>query len=1177
MVDLTQELKKVREFSAVVQCMHEQCGKENGGRRRPLVVTGLCDGAEFAFVNNLHAPALSCGYSGILLIVPDEKKANKFAELLSDYGKRVLVYTYRDLTFYNATASHEHEHERLFVLSQLTKNSCDYLITTPEAFLQYTVPRHRLEQMELTLLSGEQYSEDQLQDHLEHSGYHRVEMVESVGQYSLRGGIVDIYSPSAANPVRVDFFGDEIDRMCFFDVMTQRQVEDCVSFSLVPARELIADDGTMERIRTCIRGLLKRCPEGAVKKQLSEELEYSTSGCETAFLDKYISLVYPEKHCLMDYTDGMLPVVSEYGMCMNRLEGKLEFERTQIRQMLEEGSLNGRYADYGKTASDFDERIFEECSVIISNMGSGLSGRRLSGLFSFSTRQTTGYGGRFDLLCDDLRGYMASGARVKLVCETETSMENMRKMLDDSGFGAYRDDGSTEQRPATVALCFGQTVPGFELIPEKYVCLTECAAGNSERKNRITQRKRKKDKNLQTILSYADLSVGDFVVHEIHGIGQYLGMSSLTVEGARRDFVKIKYDGKDMLYLPCGQIEKISKFIGKGAEDGALKLSKMGGADWKKTKYRAKASAKDMAKQLIALYASRVKKEGISFPRDDEMQREFESAFEYEETDCQLSAAEDVKRDMEKKHPMDRLLCGDVGYGKTEVALRAAFKATEGGYQTAILVPTTILCMQHYRTLLSRMRGFPVSVDYVSSFRTKKENDEALRKLRRGETDIIVGTHRLLSKDVEFKKLGLLIVDEEQRFGVSHKEKLKELSKNVDVLTLSATPIPRTLNMAMSGIRDMSILDEAPVDRLPVQTFVLEHDDRVIEEAIRKELRRGGQIFYLVNTVEKMPDRAAKLAAVFPDVRIEIANGQMDKNLLSEVWEQMIAGEIDILVSTTIIETGVDVPNANTLIIENADRLGLSQLHQLRGRVGRSSRRAYAYFTYPGGKELKEIPEKRLNAIRDFTEFGSGFRIAMRDMEIRGVGNLLGAEQHGHMESVGYDLYMKLLSEAVTEEKGETVEKRVDCTVELNVDAYIPEKYISNQNQRIDAYKKISLIETAEDLWDVRDEFMDRYGDIPAPVMNILSISHVRALGSKAGMSKIVFKNGNVLFYPEQFDAAKMSGLAAVYNGKLLITLSGSPYASLRVPGMAISGVMNECVAFLEKYININAGKDKDA
>ncbi len=1170
MVDLTRAITEDREFSGVIACMKEQCAKGGLASKRPLVAAGLCDGAEFAFINNLLPAAFECGYDGMLVIVSDEKKANRLCKRLQSYGKKAYVYLGRDLVLYSASASHECEHERLFVLQQISINRCDCVITTADAFLQYTIPRSRLEKMQVVLTVGESYKPEELVDRLERSGYHRAEIVESIGQYAVRGGILDIFSPSMPNPVRVDFFGEEIDRMCLFDVMTQRQIEDCPSFCLVPAKELIADDQAKKKLRSSISLLIKKCTDSRVKDRLSEELECIESERESTFLDKYISLIYPEKQCLLDYTENMLPVICEYGACLSQLEGKEAFEKEQVKILLEEGSIYGKDACFSKTAKDFEEYVFEDFSVLLSNLGSRLSGHRFSGMFSFRTKQTTGYGERFDLLCDDLRGYMSKGTKVKLVCENEISMINMQKMLTESGFGCYIDSGESIQRPATVALTFGQIIEGFELIADSYACLTEVTPGAVVKRS-VPVRRRKKDNNLQKILSYADLSEGDFIVHDIHGIGQYLGMSSLLVEGVRKDFVKIKYAGSDMLYLPCGQLDKISKYIGKGAEDGNLKLSKMGGAEWKKVKYKAKIAAKDIAKQLIALYASRMKKEGIAFPKDDEMQREFENSFEYEETDCQLSAVEEVKRDMERKCPMDRLLCGDVGYGKTEVALRAAFKAVEGGFQVAILVPTTILCMQHYRTILSRMRGFPVSVDMISRFRTTKEIEESLRKLRRGETDIIVGTHRLLSKDVEFKKLGLLIIDEEQRFGVAHKEKLKEFSKNVDVLTLSATPIPRTLNMAMSGIRDMSVLDEAPVDRLPVQTFVLEYDEKILGEAIRRELRRGGQIFYLVNDIEKMPDKAAKLQKEFPDISIEVANGRMDKDQLSDIWEQMIAGEIDILVSTTIIETGVDVPNANTLIIENADRMGLSQLHQIRGRVGRSSRRAYAYFTYPGGKQLKEIPEKRLEAIRDFTEFGSGFRIAMRDMEIRGVGNLLGAEQHGHMESIGYDLYMKLLTEAVNVEKGIKEEPKIECTVELKIDAYIPESYLSNQNQRIDAYKKISLIETAEDLSDIYDEFLDRYGELPAPVLTLLYVSRLRALGSKAGMQKILANGGNILFYPEKFDAVKMSKMAAVYNGKLLITLSGIPYATLKSKEQKGNKFVKEAIGFLEQYLEITA------
>ena len=1164
MTDLTLALRQEKEFTAFAECAQNESNLKTG-RKRPAVVTGLCEGAEFAFVNNLADVARSCGYEGVLLIVSDEKKANRMKEWLEEYGKSVLVFRPRDPVLYHAGASHEYEHERLFVLLRLLGKAPDYLITTLEALTQYTIPPERLEALETSILPGDAYDVDKIAEKLEALGYHRTEMVESVGQYALRGGILDIFAPAEKDPVRIEFFGEEIDRMCFFDVMTQRRLEDCACLALTPARELLPDENAKKAMITALKNQIRHAV-GQVKDNLTEELESIESGREAYSLDKFISLIYPEKACLFDYAGALMPTVVEYGACMNTLNNCIELENAQVRALIGEGSLSGRYADYRKTASDAERMLFDDFSVFISNMGARLTGHGYAGLFNFRTKQTAGSRERLDLLLEDLRGYMSGGCRVKLICENETAEQSMIELLNNAGFGAYADGADLPQRPSTVAVTHGQSIPGFELIASRYVCINEQSEQTLIKKSGTRKKRAAHDKNVRQILSYADLGKGDYVVHETHGIGRFSEMIPLTVDGVRRDYLKIEYAGADALYLPCDKLDRISKYVGKGAEDGTLKLSHIGEAEWKRAKYRAKAAAKDMAKKLIALYAERMKKPGIAFPRDDAMQRDFEAAFEFEETDCQLNAAEEVKRDMQSSHPMDRLLCGDVGYGKTEVALRAAFKAAEGGYQTAILVPTTILCMQHYRTLLSRMRGFPVSVDMVCRFKTAGQIAESLRKLRRGETDVIVGTHRLLSQDVEFKKLGLLIVDEEQRFGVTHKEKLKALSSNVDVLTLSATPIPRTLNMAISGIRDMSILDEAPSDRMPVQTFVLEEDEGVICEAIRRELRRGGQAFYLCSRIEKVEQAVQRLRLAFPDRNIEGAHGQMDRERLSDIWEEMVEGRIDVLVSTTIIETGVDVPNANTLIIEDADRFGLSQLHQLRGRVGRSARRAYAYFTYPKYKVLTEISEKRLAAIRDYTEFGSGFRIAMRDMELRGVGNLLGAEQHGHMESVGYDLYMKLLAEAVIEEKGEQVKEKTECTVEFGVDAFIPESYIAGASQRIDAYRKISLIENSDDWSDVCDELTDRYGDTPAPVNNLLLISLLRARGADNGMSKIVYKGTSVLFYPEKFNAPVAARLAASFNGKLLISFGGTPYMSLRTGSAKPQQVLRDCVALLDGY-----------
>ena len=779
------------------------------------------------------------------------------------------------------------------------------------------------------------------------------------------------------------------------------------------------------------------------------------------------------------------------------------------------------------------------------------------------------YADNYELLREDLRAYLAGGFSTALLCETAASAQNLHGLLTADGIPAEQYGGGAAMRAGAALIIHGFDFPGYELPVAKVAALSLYPNQSAYSRVRVARRAAKavKRSKQERILSYADLEPSDYVVHVNHGIGQYLGMESVTVDGFTRDYLKIKYAGTDMLYLPCGQLESISKYIGSRADDGTLKLSKMGGGEWVKAKTRVKAAAKEMARELIKLYAERQRRSGFAYYPDDDMQRQFEAEFEYEETEGQLVAVEEIKRDMEVPHPMDRLLCGDVGFGKTEVALRAAFKAVESQKQVAILVPTTILALQHYQTLLSRLRGFPVKSDMVSRFRSPKQQAETLRRLRRGEVDIIVGTHRLVSKDVEFRDLGLVIVDEEQRFGVAHKEKLKQLSAGVDVLTLTATPIPRTLNMAMSGIRDMSILEEAPGDRMPVQTYVLEYDDIIIGEAIRRELRRGGQVFYLHNRVESINTVAMTLSKFAPEAKIAVAHGQMDKEQLSDIWRAMISGEVDILVSTTIIESGVDIPNANTLIIEDADRLGLAQLHQIRGRVGRSSRRAYAYFTYRRGSVLSEIATKRLSAIRDYTEFGSGFKIALRDLEIRGAGNLLGAEQHGHIEAVGYDLYMRLLNEAILEEKGETVAHGPEHAVEIGCDAYIPESYIRSSTQRIDAYKKISLILGEDDMTDVADELVDRYGDPPEPVANLLNIALIRALGSECGVSKTEQRGSTVFIYPAKLDAAVWATLAGEYRGRLLLSLGSKPYISVKIK--RDEKLLNFIRDLFKKYIQI--------
>ncbi len=663
--------------------------------------------------------------------------------------------------------------------------------------------------------------------------------------------------------------------------------------------------------------------------------------------------------------------------------------------------------------------------------------------------------------------------------------------------------------------------------------------------------------------------MGDYVVHSTHGIGIFEGIHKIELQGIIKDYIKIKYAKGDTLYVPVTQLDLVAKYIGP-REDTGVKLNRLGSQDWEKQKTKVRAAVKDIAKELIKLYAERMQVKGYAFPEDTEWQRDFEAHFAYDETEDQLRCIDEIKNDMESSHPMDRLLCGDVGFGKTEVALRAAFKAVTAGKQVAILVPTTILAWQHYQTVIKRMGDFPVQVELLSRFRNAKQQKDILKRLKRGSVDIVVGTHRLVSKDVEFKDLGLVIIDEEQRFGVAQKEKLKSVSKSADVLTLSATPIPRTLNMALSGIRDMSVIEEAPHDRHPVQTYVMEHDNGVIMDAIRRELRRGGQVYYLHNDVASIETVAAGISAHIPEAKIGIGHGKMDEKELSEVWRQLIDGEINVLVCTTIIETGVDVPNANTLIIDNADRMGLSQLHQLRGRVGRSNRRAYAYFTFAPNKSLSEISQKRLSAIREFTEFGSGFKIAMRDLEIRGAGNILGGEQHGHMETVGYDMYIKLLNEAVALMKGENPPPAdKDCTIDLQIQAHIPENYIESTNLRIEVYRRIADISSFEDSMDVVDELIDRFGEPPKAVQGLIDIALMRNLASSMGFTEIKQQNGNLLLYAHSFDSnnfdmRRISALLNGMKGRVLLNASNTPYISIKLNNQKPLEVLEDALKLMD-------------
>ncbi len=1116
----------------------------------PFTVIGLCGGATPFFLSALAENELKNGRRALFMFAGEGDAARAAASLQS--GEiNACHYPAKDYNFTLSTTSRDYEHERLLVLSKLLFSEEPMVVcTTPEAALQVTIPPEELIHLTITISENQSLDLSHLANALSLGGYTRVELVEGPGQFAIRGGIADVYPPSDA-PYRIELFGDEIDRVGNFDPVTQR-FTDYIDGQLTipPCREIVLDEERRNLIKACIKAqatkILKKGQLSHAVTILKEELVKLENSADIPFLDKYLPVIYPDSPCLFNYFDGLI-MLSDINSIREHMKTAENLTNETISELILSGELSAfKEGRYTNSFDRVEAALGAMPSVLLESFSRSHPGLTIGGEFSFRTRHIPSYGGNAALMREDLIPMVKNGYRVALLCANPTEAKNLAAELCDEGISAGICESETgyygeKKRTYPVAILHGESLAGFEMFGEKFAILDfsgSIFASGAKRKIRKSKSKGKKTKE---ILSYSDLAEGDYIVHEAYGIGQFLGIENMVIDGMSRDYVKIKYAGTDQLFLPVDQLDLVSKYIGAGSDTNNVKLSKMGGADWHRAKRKASAAAKEMAAQLIQLYAARRRTKGFAFSGDDDMSRQFADAFEYEETDSQLQAIEDIYSDMEKEYPMDRILCGDVGYGKTEVALRAAFKAVNDGKQVAILVPTTILALQHFRTAISRFRGFPVSIDMLSRFRTKKQQDLSLRKLARGETDIIIGTHRIISKDIAFHDLGLVIIDEEQRFGVAQKERLKEIAIGADMLTLSATPIPRTLNMAMGGILDMSVLDDVPGLRSPVQTYVCEHDDEMIVEAINRELRRGGQVFYLNNDVEYLYTLAGKLSKALPEARIAIAHGKLDREDLEDIWAEMTRGEIDILVCTTIIETGVDIPNANTLIIENADRFGLSQLHQIRGRVGRSSRRAYAYLTYPKMKQLTEIADKRLQALREYAAFGAGFKIAMRDLEIRGAGNLLGSEQHGNMESVGYDMYVKLLEEAVLEEKGIEKKPKAECGVSVRADAHIPKSYIKDQAQRMEMYRKIARIRDDDDFSDMIDELCDRYGEPPRAAYTLCRIALVRGLGIAACFDKIEERDKEIMFTGQNPHLTAVQALANKYPGSVRMTLGAAP------------------------------------
>ncbi len=1096
----------------------------------------------------------------MLLLCGDEAEAVRLrADLQAMTGEETTLLRRREWQLRPAAASRSWEYQRLSALYDMASGRTRLAVAAIDAAVQRCIPKDVLLASAITLKVGERYPVAALAERLVQAGYVRCQQVEGPGQFAVRGGIVDVFSPAMEQPVRCEFWDDELDAMGAFDPATQRRVHNLKETLLLSAGEVLSFRAadTAEKAASALEAAAKRLKKKEntqpLLRQLAADAAALRQGIAPSGCDRYMAAIYTEKTAALDYLpENAVICVCESGWVSESLRSCL----WQLKEDVSAAAENGFMAPaMGELALSEGETAARLSRFALCQLDSLPTSRYLlppGQLLQISARQLSTYGGSLETAAGDMAHYLSADYRVVVLCGGEVRARNMQELLREHHIAAALvPDGGTLPQPGQAAIMLGALSAGSEWPALKLAVLTEGQLTESVSGKKGKSR-RAKDSSRQKLQSYTDLTPGDLVVHAHHGIGRFVEMLRLPVDGVEKDYIKIAYAGSDCLYVPATSLDLVSKYIGAGSgEDGEkpARLNKLGGTEWAKTTHRAKAAAKELAAGLIQLYAQRQRQPGFAFSPDSPWQQEFEDAFDYEETGDQLRAIEEIKRDMEKPTPMDRLLCGDVGYGKTEVALRAVMKCILDGKQAAILVPTTVLAQQHYATAQNRFRSFPVTVEVLSRFRTPKQIREILERVKTGRVDLLIGTHKLLNKNVTFKDLGLLIIDEEQRFGVSHKEKLRERTAQVDTLTLSATPIPRTLNMALSGIRDMSTIEEPPQDRQPVQTYVLEHDWGVIADAIRRELGRGGQVYYLHNRVENIENTAGRLRQLLgEETAIATAHGKMGERELGRVMQQMADGEIQVLVCTTIIETGIDIPNVNTLIIEDADRLGLSQLHQIRGRVGRSGRRAYAYLTYRTGKVLSEVASKRLSAIREYVEFGSGFRIAMRDLEIRGAGNLLGPEQSGYMMSVGYDMYLKLLNDAVLEQQGKRAEIMPECAADLTVSAYIPERYVPTAEQRMDLYRRIAAIRTDGDAAELMDEMLDRFGDVPAAVKALLDVALLRAAAAGAGICDITQRGRQVVFsFGPQPDIAAVAAVCgmACYRQRLQLSAAAQPKLTL--------------------------------
>jgi transcription-repair coupling factor (superfamily II helicase) len=1147
--------------TAAVEQLNKELGKDGG---RTVLISGCID------TQKVHiSSAIASGYKYMLIVTSDEAKARKMCDDASFFNKEAIYYPAKDAIFYSADVhGNQITGERLRCISRIINHSSTgegvlTVVTTMDGIADRLIPVERFKEAVITLDYSSEIDTERLAKKLVSMGFVRTGMVENKGEFAIRGGIIDIFSYTDEAPVRIELWDTEVDSIRMFDVESQRSIERLQSYSIFPATEYIFTEDELKNglyniKKECDRQL--ECFDYGKRKRTKEQIEAGNNLNKlvadverTGNYEKFTDTIVADTVGLAEYfpEENTLVVLDEPNRLKECNELTLYEYNESMKNRLAAGYVLPSQTNKVKAMNEIIGDLRNNKKLILTTLDYKPEGFEIDYSMYITARSISSYNNSFEYLAKDLEKYKKNGYTTILVCSSRTRALRIVDDLGKLGIASfYSEDFNKDYGSGLIIVTYGSLHKGFEYPVLSFVVIAENDIFSARKMKKL----KKKKHDGKNIASFNELNIGDYVVHESHGLGVYKGIEKIQVEGVEKDYIKIAYANNGNLYVLATQLDRLQKYANQDTEKKP-KLNSLGGVEWKKTKAKVTGAVEEVAKELVRLYAIRQKVEGYRFSQDTVWQKEFEEMFPYEETDDQLNAIEDTKKDMESGRVMDRLICGDVGYGKTEVAIRAAFKAIQDGKQVAYLVPTTVLASQHFSTFEERMKGFPVNVGQLSSFRTSAQNKKTIEGLKNGTIDVVIGTHRVLSKDVQFKDLGLLIIDEEQRFGVAHKEKIKELKNNIDVLTLSATPIPRTLHMSLVGIRDMSVLEEPPVDRHPIQTFVTEHNDEMIREAVTRELARNGQVYYVYNKVRDIEERAEYIQNLVPDAVVAYAHGQMDKRMLEKIMYEFVNGEIDVLVSTTIIETGMDIPNCNTMIIENADQFGLSQLYQLRGRVGRSTRTSYAFLMYKRDKMISEVAEKRLSAIKEFSDLGSGFKIAMKDLEIRGAGNVLGKSQHGHMAAVGYDLYCKMLNQAVNNLKGIKNEYSFETTVDLEVDAYIPASYIKSEYQKLDIYKRIAALETREELSDMKDELSDRYGSIPSCASNLLMVALIKSKAHKIGIMEIKGETAAnpaggasnwrtvMNIYPKaDIDSDAIPKLLESFGGALDFKVNGVPY-----------------------------------